>query len=242
MTCQEARVLLMAYHDDELAPADVLRVEEHLKTCTACQAAHAEAHALSRLLRDPELYAQPTEALKTRVQFAIRQQAKPALPPVLAWSAVAAALIAAISLALLLHRPAPNDLIAAEVVDSHVRSLQPGHLIDVPSSDRHTVKPWFQGKLDFSPPVPDLSAQGSTLIGGRLDYLDRHPVAALVYRRGKHEINVYLWPNSPGIPHAPEESTARGYQALHGASASLNYWIVSDLNLPELKEFAKAWE
>jgi len=150
--------------------------------------------------------------------------------------------IAAISIAVFLNRPVPPDLIASEVIDSHVRSLQPGHLIDVPSSDRHTVKPWFQGKLDFSPPVPDLSAQGWTLVGGRLDYIDRHPAAALVYQRGKHECNVYLWPNAGGNSRALSQSADRGYQVIHGSNASLNYWIVSDLNLAELRDFAKAWE
>jgi anti-sigma factor RsiW len=242
MNCQEARVLLMAYHDDELQPADTLRVEEHLGTCDACRAADAEAKALSQLLRDSELYIQPSDALKSRVKFAIRRQAGPGPQPVLVWSAIAATLIAALGIAAILHRSGPPDLIASEVIDSHVRSLQPGHLIDVPSSDRHTVKPWFQGKLDFSPPVPDLSAQGWTLIGGRLDYLDRRPVAALVYQRGRHEINVYLWPAASGGTHTVEESTARGYQVLHGSNGSLNYWIVSDLNLSELREFAKAWD
>jgi anti-sigma factor RsiW len=242
MTCQEARVFLMAYHDDELEAADHLRVEEHLKGCADCQTAHAEAQALSQLLRDPGLYAQPNDALKSRIQFAIRQQARTAPPPLLVWSAIAAALVATVSIAAFLHRPAPSGLIASEVIDSHVRSLQPGHLIDVPSSDRHTVKPWFQGKLDFSPPVPDLSAQGSILVGGRLDYLDQRPVAVLIYQRGKHDINVYLWPNAQSNIRAMEQSALRGYQVLHGSSATLNYWIVSDLNISELKEFAKAWE
>src|SRR5271163_196283 len=106
MTCQDARVLLMAYHDDELQPADALRVEEHLKTCAACQAAHAEAQTLSQLLRDPELYAQPSDALKTRIQFAIRQQANPRLfsTPVLIWATIAATLLATVSIAAFLHR------------------------------------------------------------------------------------------------------------------------------------------
>jgi len=242
MTCQEARLLLMAYQDDELSPADTLHVEEHLETCEACRAAHAEAQTLSQLLRDPELYAQPSDELASRIQFAIRQQQKTAATPLLIWSAVAAVFIAAISIAVFLNRPVPPDLIASEVIDSHVRSLQPGHLIDVPSSDRHTVKPWFQGKLDFSPPVPDLSAQGWTLVGGRLDYIDRHPAAALVYQRGKHECNVYLWPNAGGNSRALSQSADRGYQVIHGSNASLNYWIVSDLNLAELRDFAKAWE
>jgi anti-sigma factor RsiW len=236
MTCDEARLLLMAYHDDELSPADHLRVTRHLETCAACTADHAEAQTLSRLLRDPDLSAQPSEALAARIRFAIRQQAKPRQ---WVWpAAAAAALIAGI----MLYRPVPAEPLLAEVIDSHVRSLQPGHLIDVPSSDRHTVKPWFQGKLDFSPPVPDLSARGWTLIGGRLDYIDHHTAAALVYQRGKHECNVYLWPNASGQVSGLREFVSHGYEALHGSSPSMNYWIVSDLNISELREFARNWE
>jgi anti-sigma factor RsiW len=178
-----------------------------------------------------------------RVRFAVRQAARkesPSRAPMLIWTAAAAALIATVSVTAFLNRPVPPDLLAAEVVDSHVRSLQPGHLIDVPSSDRHTVKPWFQGKLDFSPPVPDLSARGWNLTGGRLDYLDRRAVAALVYQRGKHEINVYIWPNPKGDSSDIRQSASRGYQILHWNDPTLNYWVVSDLNPTELREFAQA--
>lgn len=218
MNCQYAKMHLMAYLDDELDVTDTLQVEQHLSDCKECGAAREEALSLRSLLRDPELYSKPPEALANRIKFAVRQSAKqetaPAFPPIYRWVAAAAALIAMVSVGAFLNRSSHQELLASEIVDSHVRSLQPGHLIDVPSSDRHTVKPWFQGKLDFSPAVPDLSTQGWTLVGGRLDYLDNRPVAALVYQRGKHDINVYIWPSGKdggGV----QQSESRGYQVLH---------------------------
>jgi anti-sigma factor RsiW len=242
MNCPDARIYLMAYLDDELDVADTLRVEQHLSTCQECGAVREEALALRSLLRDPELYAKPPEALRDRVKFAVRQAAqqesRSAWYPVYRYSAIAAALIAVMSGAWLLTRPSNQNLLASEIVDSHVRSLQPGHLIDVPSSDRHTVKPWFQGKLDFSPPVPDLSQLGWILTGGRLDYMDKRPVAVLVYRRGKHDINVYVWPSAKSGNSNVEQTESRGYQILHWNQASMNYWVVSDLNGTELRQFA----
>jgi anti-sigma factor RsiW len=137
-------------------------------------------------------------------------------------------------------RSSHQQLIASAVLAGHIRSLQPGHLIDVPSSDQHTVKPWFQGKLDFSPPVPDLSELGWNLVGGRLDYVDGRPVAVLVYQRRMHNINVFLWPNHDSADDAIKQEDAQGYQILHWNGAETTYWVVSDLNKAELVEFARA--
>jgi anti-sigma factor RsiW len=241
MNCPDTRIYLMAYLDDELDVAETLRVEQHLSSCHACSAARDEALSLRSLLRDPGLYAKPPEALANRVQFAVRQAAKqeerPGKSRVIAWSAVAAALIAIVSASALLNR---EDPLAREIVDSHVRSLQPGHLIDVPSSDRHTVKPWFQGKLDFSPSVPDLSSQGWILTGGRLDYVDNRPVAVLVYQRGKHNINAYIWPTTKFGSNSIDRIESRGYQVLHWSDPRMTYWVISDLNRADLERFAQA--
>jgi anti-sigma factor RsiW len=128
--------------------------------------------------------------------------------------------------------------LAAEVQSAHVRSLMANHLTDITSTDQHTVKPWFNGKLDFSPPVEDLSPQGFPLIGGRLDYLDGHPVAALVYQRNKHDINLFIWPSTTG-DEGLGFSTYNGYNVYHWTQSGMAYWAVSDLNPDELKGFVE---
>src|SRR5258708_565596 len=133
-----------------------------------------------------------------------------------------------------------NDRIGQEVVASHVRSLLADPLTDVASSDRHTVKPWFAGKLDFAPTVVDLSAAGFPLVGGRLDYLEHRPVAALVYSRRKHAINLFIWPSEHATSGGKLQSaTTQGYQIVHWKEAGTAYWAISDLNMSELRQFVQ---
>jgi anti-sigma factor RsiW len=135
-------------------------------------------------------------------------------------------------------RSSAEDLLVREVLSSHVRSLQvANHQTDVSSSDQHKVKPWFQGHLDFSPPVKDLSKERFSLVGGRLDYLGDHPVAALVYKRREHFINLFIWPSSSDSAAAPAALSRQGYHLSHWTDAGLIYWAVSDLNQNELEEF-----
>jgi anti-sigma factor RsiW len=253
MNCDDSRIYLPAYLDDELDVAESLRVQGHLAECGDCRRVQDQQVVLRAALRDPSLRAHPSAEFAKRLETAVRKAAKEeARSQRPSWfesswtfrwvpAAVALMVVAAIGALLVVNRlgSSHEQLIASAVLAGHIRSLQPGHLIDVPSSDRHTVKPWFQGKLDFSPPVPDLSELGWTLVGGRLDYADGRPVAALVYQRRMHNINVFLWPNHGSADDAIREESAQGYQILHWNGAETTYWVVSDLNKVELLDLAR---
>jgi anti-sigma factor RsiW len=256
MNCNDSRIYLPAFFDDELDVAECLRVHKHLADCEVCRQTQDQLLSLRSALRDASLYARPSTEFSKRIQAAVRGAAKKearAHRPSwfgsfgvdsLRWLQATAVLLIVTTVGAFLvlnHlQSSHQQLIANAVLAGHIRSLQPGHLIDVPSSDRHTVKPWFQGKLDFSPPVPDLSELGWTLVGGRLDYVDGRAVAALVYRRRMHEINVFLWPNHEAAFDVIRQESAQGYQILHWNGAETTYWLVSDLNNAELLELARA--
>lgn len=250
MNCEDSRIYLPAYLDDELDVAESLQVQEHLAHCADCRQEEEEHLELRSVLRNASLYASPSPEFARRIHAVIRRAAKQdARSRGAFWSAsfrwataAALAAVAAIGgmLAFVTLRPSHHELVADAVLSGHIRSLQANHLVDVLSSDQHTVKPWFHGKLDFAPPVPDLSKQGWALLGGRLDYVDGRPVAALVYQRRMHHINVFLWPGSGAAGSAVQQERAQGYQILHWNDNELAYWVVSDLNRPELQEFARA--
>ena len=261
MKCDDSRIYLSAYLDDELDVAESIRVQKHLAECRECREAQDQQLALRSALRDPELHAHASADFSKRLQASLRRAAKeeaqsrrPAWTDwlrvgslrigYLGWVPAAAALVIVTTVGALFvmngMRSSHDQVIASAVLAGHIRSLQAGHLMDVPSSDRHTVKPWFQGKLDFSPPVPDLSEMGWTLIGGRLDYVDGRPVAALIYQRRMHNINVFVWPNHDSADSTIKEEDAQGYQILHWNGAEMTYWVVSDLNREELLDLARA--
>lgn len=151
---------------------------------------------------------------------------------------LAAAALVVLLLIPVIRGPSSDELLTQEVVASHIRSLMADHLADVPSTDEHTVKPWFNGKLDFSPPVSDLAKQGFPLVGGRLDYLNNRPVAALVYKHDRHVINVFVWPSDRDTEVSGPIKTQQGYHVIRWASAGVNFWVVSDLEETQLAQFA----
>jgi anti-sigma factor RsiW len=222
-----------------------LEIERHLQGCPACAAALERMRSLSRALGDPAFYYPAPPDLHRRVRASVRRASGPG--DRLVWRLVIAAAAAAVLVVVTtvwgalrgLSAPATDERLAREVVASHVRSLMlESHRVDVESSDQHTVKPWFIGKVDFAPEVKDLSRQGFPLIGGRLDYIDDRPAAALVYRREKHAINVFVW-RAAGRDRAPEVLERQGYHLIRWIDKGRMVWVVSDLNTGELREFAE---
>ena len=237
---------LDAYLDGELATIDARQLEAHLAQCPECARFRQERLELRAAIKARVPAFQASDALRERVQTALRGASRVRATrrfgaPVVWRSLALAASLAVVALGswrLALQRAA-GETLADAVLTSHIRSLMPGHLTDVPSSDQHTVKPWFNGKLDFSPPVFDFAGRGYPLIGGRLDYVGGRSVAALVYGRRQHLINVLLWPTGRGPTFAPATETRQGYHLLHWTTPDYTYWVVSDLGLAELQDFAQ---
>jgi len=240
MNCAAARELIESYLDGELNPSVQAEVQEHLTSCASCAETHARLQELQMNTRTQAPYYEAPADLRRSVQTALARAAqnearRSAVP---AWAAIAAVVLLGLSLTFnfilfRLHR-GDRETLAQNIVASHVRSLIGTHLLDVPSSDRHTVKPWFNGKLDFSPDVRDFADRGFPLTGGRIDYMANRPVAALVYQRRQHVINVFVWPGESSAG----ELSQNGYNMIHWSKAGMNYWAVSDLNPNELRQFA----
>ena len=246
MNCQETQRWLPGYVDGELDLVEAIEIEQHLQTCARCSQAYKNQQSLRAAIRGSALYATAPATLQKRIHASVREASTPTPAPRVwrwPWLGVAAAFACVAILAWGLGRawvaPAADDRLAAEVLAGHVRSLMADHLADVSSSDRHTVKPWFNGKLDFSPTVVDLASQGFPLTGGRLDYLDGRPVAALVYQRQRHIINLFIWPAPQTSDEAAATETRQGYNLIHWTKAGMTYWAVSDLNVDELQEFVR---
>lgn len=250
--CAQWEDLLHSHVDGELDAAHVMAVEHHLSTCPACSAEMQRLERTHRMIareavrwRAPDslradviaaLAAEEEAGARRSISFIRRllQRLKAAWPGIGPWSLLPSLAVLAAALVIMVLPPRGGTALEDELVSGHVRSLLASHLTDVASSDRHTVKPWFGGKIDFSPPVVDLAARGFPLEGGRLDYIGGRVVAALVYRRHGHAINVFVWPDAAASHMAKAKD---GYNLLNWSEAGLAYWAISDLNTVELKEF-----
>lgn len=246
MNCEEIADVLHPFVDGELDLVRSLAVERHLQTCPACAAAVKDLQALRGFLAEPALYHRASVGLRDRVRAALRPASQARAPGRrFPWRplAIAASLafVATLTWATLreLSVPSADEQVAQQVVASHVRSLMlPGREVDKASSDQHTVKPWFNGRVPFAPPVKKLDGAGFELVGGRLDYIDRQKVAVLVYKRRDHTINLFVWPATDRSVRSPQALTIQGYHVIHWSDGDLTYWVVSDLNEAELREFA----
>jgi len=236
VTCMDVDRSLPSYVDGELDEAAAERCREHLAGCEACRARVTRQEALTHLSQRAPYYT-ASDRLRSTILSRVRKRRM--TPRLLATAATALLAVSVTALVGPRLRPTADRQaaagLAAEVVDEHVRALMSDRLFDVASTDQHTVKPWFLGKLDFSPPVVDLASEGFPLQGGRVDYVGGHRIAALVYTRRQHTINVFVWPSPENA--APGSETIRGFHVVHWARGGMTLWAVSDLNEAELQQF-----
>jgi anti-sigma factor RsiW len=249
MNCTDCAPLLHAYVDGELDLVRHLEVEGHLKACPACRARAEAIVALRSRVRDAVPRFTASAELRTSIRASLQawvppvERAKVARFPGQRWNLALVA--ASLAVALFLgnawgeHR-AQSRLVVNEAFAEHVRSLQANHLEDVVSTDRHTVKPWFEGKVDFAPPVIDLADVGFPLAGGRLDQIDGHNAAALVFRRKLHVINLFVWAAGDSI-RLPDTASEKGYNAQAWTHGGLHFLAVSEIPASDLDSFAREY-
>ncbi len=243
--CADKVLMLHGLVDGELDAANALAIEAHVRTCPGCAAELERLRSLQRLMRAPGIaYAAPP-ALAARIEGAIQEQTvqppRLRLRSIAPWAVSGLASALAAGLALVMLQPGAHErAIEAEVIAGHIRSLQADHLTDVAASDAQKVTPWFAGKIGFTPPVADLTSAGYPLAGGRLDYLHQRPVAAVVYRRRGHAINLFVWRSHPG-ERLSGEALSQGYDVVYWTQGGLEFWAVSDVDPAELRTFARAY-
>ena len=254
MNHEEALSLLAAYVDKELSLSETVDFEQHFSSCDECQREYNEQVQVSALIKNNAKYFEAAPQFTKRLEASLpadltkaTQQKSPNgfwnFNWLNAWGSsgvVMTSLLAIVwSTSLFFATPSAQDKLTKELISSHVRSLEVDHLSDVISTDQHTVKPWFNGKLDYSPPIIDLASTGFPIEGGRLDYINGKTVAVIIYRHNKHPINLFVWPSasSNSTVHA---STRNGYNLAHWETNGMNYWAVSDLDAEKLTDFAKS--
>jgi len=245
--CPDREMLLHGLLDGELDAVNAAACEAHLKTCEGCHAEFLRLQALRTMVGAPEVAHRAPERLRASLEAALAAEVASARPRTLrraapwAGGAIGAALAASLAAMVVVPQFAATGL-EAQLVDSHVRSLLANHLTDVGTSNEHVVKPWFNGKVDVAPPVPELSAQGYPLVGGRLDYIDGHVASAIVYKRRLHTVNLFVWPDGHSALGDGEKAVRRdGYSVVEWSRGGLRFAAVSDIGLGDLKSFRDAY-
>jgi anti-sigma factor RsiW len=246
--------MLGSYIDGELSADESAQVREHLQSCADCAREHRRLLDTSSLVKGRLMRYEAPDVLKARIRAGLAgspRELEPRAPSLPGWQRrdwlrglAAAAVVAVVSSALTVvavRQGTPEASVADQVLTSHIRSLMPGHLTDVASNDQHNVKPWFNGRVNVSPAVPRLDSMGFPLIGGRLDYIDGHSAASVVYTRRQHVINVFSWPVTVGND-GTTMSTSNGYHLIRVQKNGVETWFVSDLNISELQDFARRFE
>ena len=244
MTCDEAEILLHALIDGELDASHAREVEAHLATCAKCAAAARDYREMKKAVAQGGLrYTAPPE-LRRRIEASLPQTAAPTRRALLKGFAMGSAVsaMAATGLFAVFLRSDDEARLQTEFVSAHLRSLQANHLTDVVSTDQHTVKPWFNGRIDIAPPVVDLGSQGFALVGGRLDYIDGRPVGSVIYSRRQHVINLFVAQGAGTEPRAAKMDTVQGFNIRRWSDRGLDYWAVSDLSKEELANFGEKFE
>jgi len=248
MTCEEAEILLHALIDGELDAGHAREVEAHIAGCASCAASFVAYRKMSQAIARADLRYTAPPALRRRIEASLPKPQTLSRRSVLRGFAMGSAAgtalsaLAATGLVAIVLRSDDEQRIMSEVVSAHLRSLQAGHLTDVISTDQHTVKPWFNGRLDVSPPVIDLTPQGFTLVGGRLDYIDGRAIGAVVYRRRQHVINLFVSQTANAERQAARIETIQGFNIRRWRERGLNFWAVSDIGADELAEFGEKFE
>ena len=240
---EQIRELIHPYVDGELDLLSTRETEQHLRSCAECRGMETALRGLRKTVANSQPAYRAPSHLRRNVRAALQREARTthkSFNPWLVFATGAACALLILGAAFFqTTRASRNETIVREVIANHVRSLLAIHLVDVSSSDQHTVKPWFDGKIDFAPDVRDLSKDGFPLVGGRLDYLNGKTVVALVYQRNKHPINVFIMPATANLDSSPYVVTRRGYNVLSWRHHDMKYWAVSDLNEAELRRFAE---
>lgn len=246
MSCEHATTL-HGYLDGELDAARSAEFERHLENCAECLTDLEKQETLRSSFQHGQLRERAASSLRQAVAQQFHWEPSPhtapsSVPRPWGWLAIAAGLLLAALLGFRYFSGSSTNhnesTLTAQIVDAHLRSLQPGHLVDVESTDQHTVKPWFDGKLEFAPPVRDFAAEGFPLQGGRLDAIQGHAVAALVYGRRKHEINLFLWPTEKADT-APRAGEHLGYHWITWEKGGMEFWLVSNVNVEDLAQLQR---